>query len=560
MGLELGLLAYRGLRIDTREGGDRPQGKAKVLVGAAMAALLIGTGAQADTLADAISLAYQTNPTLKVQREQLKALDEQFVQASQNLRPQATFDAVYRNTADTLPSIGGNQGSNVTTGTAGVSASQVLSTFGRTTAQISIAQANILAGREVLRQAENDLVMQVIQAYAAVRRDEAGVDINRLAVTAFQVQVDQARERLKAGDSTLTDIAQAESQLASTQAALVQAQGQLQASRSTYARLVGQNPGTLEPIPALPNMPTAVDAAYAAAEDNSPVILQAVMNEKSGRASIVAAKAELRPTVSLTGSYAFTGAYPFDNRTNPVTGAFRGADHEAIVGMSFDMPLINGGFNRSKIRAAESNDRALVSSIEVARRQVVDTVSTSWNQIVSSEQQYTLGQTAVSTAVTSSEGAKLEYDEGFRAFFEVLNEQERLYDARLLVTQAEYNRIVGQTTVLDAIGMLDAGEIISGVPSYNSKTHFDKIHGKGGTPLDPVIATIDHLTGPGLPAAPNVTSQAAPMAATIAPATNPALSGAGFSTTVPTETDDGDVLGKLINQSKQTDRDRYGLR
>ena len=47
--------------------------------------------ASAETLADAIALAYQNNPTLQAQRAAQRALDETYVQARTNFRPTLTL-------------------------------------------------------------------------------------------------------------------------------------------------------------------------------------------------------------------------------------------------------------------------------------------------------------------------------------------------------------------------------------------------------------------------------------------------------------------------------------
>jgi outer membrane protein TolC len=49
----------------------------------------------AETLGDAIALAYQTNPTLQAERAQLRATDEEYVQAEAGLRPQVTGSGSY---------------------------------------------------------------------------------------------------------------------------------------------------------------------------------------------------------------------------------------------------------------------------------------------------------------------------------------------------------------------------------------------------------------------------------------------------------------------------------
>src|SRR3954452_819152 len=47
--------------------------------------------ASAETLADAIALAYETNPTLQAQRATQRALDENYVQARAGWRPQLSL-------------------------------------------------------------------------------------------------------------------------------------------------------------------------------------------------------------------------------------------------------------------------------------------------------------------------------------------------------------------------------------------------------------------------------------------------------------------------------------
>ena len=67
--------------------------RTRALASAAALALMAALAGpvSADSLQDAIALAYQTNPTLLAQRAQQRALDETYVQARSGLRP--TIDA-----------------------------------------------------------------------------------------------------------------------------------------------------------------------------------------------------------------------------------------------------------------------------------------------------------------------------------------------------------------------------------------------------------------------------------------------------------------------------------
>jgi outer membrane protein len=500
---------------------------------------VFGGVASAESLADAVALAYQTNPSLLSQRAQLRALDERYVQARQALRPIVTLDGVARATTSIVGSGSSpTRDRHFTTSTVGLSATQLLSSFGRTSAQVSAAEATLLAGREALRQAEGDLLFDVMAAYAAVRRDEQIVSIRTQTVAAFQRQVDQTQARIKGGDGTLTDLGQAEAQLSSSQAALAQSQAQLEASRASYAALVGQNPGTLDPEPTLNGLPINIDEAFKVAQDDSPVVLQAVMNERAGRANIRAAKARFRPTLSMTGEYIYTGVEPFKNVN---------IDGQLVAGLSLSMPIISGGLNRSAVREAEQNDEALYANIEASRRQVVQSLAASWNQVIAAERQYTYGQTAVRAAQVSSQGARLEYREGGRSFFEVLNEEQRLLESQLIVAQANYARFVGQAAVLNAMGRLNTTTVLEGFAPYDPKKNFDRVRSKGSVPWEPIVATVDRLTGPGDRArrdAPDV----APVTATLKASSTRIAADQPLVTAIPVR-DDG--IGELLEKGAQ---------
>jgi outer membrane protein len=54
----------------------------------------VAAPACAETLADAVALAYETNPTLQAQRATQRALDENYIQARTGWRPTVTLQAV----------------------------------------------------------------------------------------------------------------------------------------------------------------------------------------------------------------------------------------------------------------------------------------------------------------------------------------------------------------------------------------------------------------------------------------------------------------------------------
>src|SRR5258706_10644915 len=70
--------------------------------GAGLIASMAAAAARAETLPEAIALAYDTNPTLQAQRASQRALDETYVQARTGYRPTVSATGSVT-TANTIP-------------------------------------------------------------------------------------------------------------------------------------------------------------------------------------------------------------------------------------------------------------------------------------------------------------------------------------------------------------------------------------------------------------------------------------------------------------------------
>src|SRR3954469_13834667 len=85
------------------------------LMAATVCAGLAGAAvpACAETLADAIALAYQNNPTLQAQRASQRALDENYVQARSGWRPTLSLGGSIAYNETRIPAAAGGAGSGV---------------------------------------------------------------------------------------------------------------------------------------------------------------------------------------------------------------------------------------------------------------------------------------------------------------------------------------------------------------------------------------------------------------------------------------------------------------
>lgn len=477
-------------------------GRARPIVSATVVACLLGVGsAHAESLAEALALAYDSNPTLQMQRAQLRAEDEGYVQARAALGPsvQLQLSATYDQTklgksaqqAQRLSVPNPPDDIERNTASANLTVSQTLYSSGRISAQLSEAEAAIWAGREALRATEGNVLLSVIQAYAAVRRDQAQLEVRRKNLDMLQAQLKETQARLKAGEVTRTDVAQAEAQLAAERALYAAAQGQLLLSRTAYFEVVGRNPGTLEPEPPLPGQPASVDEAFEIAERASPDLNQARRAEQQSRAKVVEARAQAGATVSLRGQYGHNGpALPYDRRD---------MDREIVGEAVVSKPLFSSGLIQSGVRQSLQLNTSDRVRIEAVRREVIRAVADAWNQILTARAAAEAQEAQRKAAELAFRGMRVEYRAGERSTLDVLVAEQTLRDAELALISARHDEYVATAALLRQLGRLEARALIPAIPTYSPAENFRKVEGAGAVPWTGMVGAIDRL---GKPAAP----------------------------------------------------------
>ena len=479
---------------------DQPPRKhPRALLTAVCAVSLIGAlPAQADTLAEAITAAYETNPTLQSQRAALRGIDEDLIQAESGLRPTATLtgEAYADRLQDPAPGPFGTVGPDRSnSGEVLLTLTQPLYTGGRATNDRRQAIATIKAGIQSLRASEASVFLSVIQAYVDVRRDQQIAAIRAAYMDVIGEQLKETRARLEVGDVTKTDVAQIEVQLDQARILLTQAQAQLEASKANYLVAVGHNPGALEPEPALSGLPANVDQAFDLAQANNANLLQAQQTELESRAGVGAAKAAFRPTVSVQGQLQF-GALGGSSTLSPfVAGQFR----RTIAGYAtVTQPLYAAGMNASNVRRAQAQNESDISRIEIVRRQVIAAVAGAWNQALADHASTSAAHAQTRAADATATGMREEYRGGLRSTFDVLYAEQVLRDARITEVETIHDDYVAQANILSLVGALEARNIIPGAPRYDPNKHLRQItRWDMLTPWGAVIDQIDSLGAPG---------------------------------------------------------------
>ena len=481
--------------------------RTRALVSAAALALgagLFAAPVSAESLRDAIALAYRTNPTIQAQRALQRSLDETVVQARAGLRPElnATATASYSRSdvqgtsvdfdGDGVPDVTTGGVTESDSGSVSISLSQTLYSGGRVARNISAAEAGVLEGRENLRDTEQQLVVAVVQAYVDVLRDLEILRVRQENLQVLRRQLEESNARFEVGEITRTDVAQSEARLAQSEADLASAQAQLSTSRAAYAAVVGQTPSELSAPGPLAGLPADFDAALDVALQRNPGFLAATYNLRQAEANVAAARAVYRPTAGLTASY---------GGSDQLEDFDPGRSTRFSAGATVRVPLFTGGLNRSRVAQALEQANAAQAQVAAERRSVLQSVSSAYANLISSRAGVTANEEAVRAARVAAEGVRQEQQVGLRTTLDVLNAELELRSAEISLAVARRNDYVAQAQLLAAMGVLEAASLAE-VETYDPTSNYERVRNRGGLPWDFVVEALDRVAAPAIRATP----------------------------------------------------------
>ena len=470
-------------------------GRRAALTGVSTLSLMLAaiSGAQGATLADAVSLAYDTNPTLRSQRAAQASVDETYVQARAGYGPQAqitggdTYEKVKGGVSIFGPS--GQQSDN--TGVVGVSLSQSIYSGGRNHAAVDQAEANILGQRETVRQSEIQVLQQTVSAYVGVRRDMATLEVYRDTVGALERQLKQVEAEFAVRQVTQTDVDETRGRLALARTNVAQAQAQLEVSRSQYLQVVGENPANLAPEPSIEVFPT-LDSAFDAAEANNPGLNIARYQEQGARARVAQARANFLPNVSAQFNVQ-------RNAVEPYSAAL--GEQTAVIGqLNVTQPLYTSGLYSSQVRQALAEVNQGRANVEQQRRAAVQSVSQAWSSLIAARSSITADEVGVTATEKAFYGVRREQPFDLRQPIDVLNAEQELNNAQVRLLQDRYNEYVARFSLLAATGVLNVSLLSPKTPPISPAKSFDKIKHKGDLPWTGLLQTVDSIGAPAVDA------------------------------------------------------------
>lgn len=429
-----------------------------ILVIAAIAAGVAPGVANAQSLEDALTMAYLSNPTIGAERARQQATRELKAQAWANALPQVQGSANYTKLDQSQSlnqtvfgqTVVTQRQFNLDSKSAQIVGEQAIFTGLRNFNAIRAAKARVKAGDAQLALVEQDVLQRAAQSYFDVVRDMKVYDATNNNVDVLLRQKREAELRFEVGEVTKTDVAQADARLAQSRAQLTTAQARLAVSRASFAEIIGQAPATLEIDPPLPPTPASLDEAQSVASQGSPALVRARMAEEASRRNVAVAKGAFSPTVSLTASYQYSEEL----------NSFINNDEQFAYGARATIPIFLGGLNISRVREARALHDADRRRIEEAERRATAAVTAAWEQLSAAKANIVSATSQVEANLLALTGVRREAQLGTRTTLDVLDAEQEYLNAEVALANAERDARSATFQLLAAMGVLgpDAGD------------------------------------------------------------------------------------------------------
>ena len=423
----------------------------------------------AESLPEALAKAYQTNPQLNAERARQRATDENVPQALAGYRPQiiASLSAGLQAVRNLLPD-NMVQGATLKPWQIGVTVTQTLFNGFKTANSVRVAELQVQSGREALRNVGQGVLLDAATAYSNVLANQSLVEAQRSNVEFLRETLRITQRRLKNGDVTETDTAQAEARLSRGLSDVNAAEVNLAVSQATYTQVIGNPPAQLRPAETVDRYgPRTREDAISMAFKENPAVTAAGFDVDVASTSIHVAESSLMPTVTVQGS----ASRARDTDTSLTTTA---TDQASIIGQ-ITQPIYDGGTAASQTRQAKEMAAQSRMVLDQVRNQARTAAVSAWVANEGAKVAVTASESEVRAAGIALEGVRKEALAGQRTTVDVLNSQQDLISAKARLIGAQRDRVIASYTLLTAVGRLDVKTLALNTPDYLPEVHYHQV-------------------------------------------------------------------------------------
>jgi TolC family type I secretion outer membrane protein len=346
--------------------------------------------------------------------------------------------------------------------------SQPVYSGGRTIAATARAENLVRAERARTVAIEQQVFTDAVTAFMDVLQNQAVLELSTNNEQVLRRQLEASNDRFRVGEITRTDVAQSESRLALAISDRIQAENNLEASRATFQRVVGEPPGLLTTPAERPALPANRQEALTLSAQNNPNVISALFTEAAAREAVRQVRGELLPDLRIVGSVG-----RFEDQT--ISGRI---SDTASVTAQVTVPLYEAGSVYSRTREAQQTVAQRRSQVDESRRTAVQQGTTAWETLQSNRARVESLRSSIRAAEIALEGVQQEAAVGSRTVLDILNAEQELFNARVNLVRAQRDQLVSEFQLAAATGRLTAADLNLPIQLYDVDKHYEAVRNK----------------------------------------------------------------------------------
>ena len=404
-------------------------------------------------LSEALLQAYNENPVLNAERENIQvSLEEVKISKSQFL-PSVTLSGSksQENTEKQTDSSGANSAfTDVNPKTQSIDIEQKLFQGFAGTASLKKSKIGLTLAQAKLLKTEQEILYQAIEAYTGLIFAEEKLKINQDNVNLLERQVETDQARLERGQITLSDLSQSESSLAGAQAKFLQAQNETVTAKLNYEKIIGPiaDTNSLDKESDLNfALPVSLNEAIEISKKENPNLIISRLEYEQSEKDIIIARSDLSPSASLSFN---------SSKSDDVSSTIGERDKE-ILKATISWPIFSGGKNYASLNKSKNLKNRKKLLVDNALKSNDTNVASAWSNFQVSKSLLNSVTSQVKAAEIANEGITVEYESGLgRSTLDVIQSNSILLNAKISLADSERNYLLSQFKLLQSVGYLNS--------------------------------------------------------------------------------------------------------
>ncbi|HUY80744.1 MAG TPA: TolC family protein [Acidobacteriaceae bacterium] len=311
--------------------------------------------------------------------------------------------------------------------------------------QIKSAKFAAASAASMSNEANQGIVLGVVQAYQSVLYAERQIDVARHEAATAQALLNDAKTRVKAGLAVDSDMLSAQVNLSERQQELIAAEGNADAAWAALQAAMGVDnlpASTLKPLQAQ-NYPDGVLADDIASALKARPDLKALRQQQTAQQSAVsAARADFYPTVSTYGNW----------ETDRDTFAGDGGNHW-VAGVQLNIDILPLG-KRAHLMQQQAAQQKASAQERAGAQQIRLAVSQAWTQHRTAERMVQTAQASMKQSAESLRIVRNRYRAGLATITDMLHAEDAQRRSQNDYWRAAYQNTVAYAELLYATGTL----------------------------------------------------------------------------------------------------------